>query len=207
MYRTHFPDHLTAGVLVIDSPGEQVLLNLHRKAQRWFAFGGHCEPGDATLAGAALREGLEESGLDALRFDPVPAQLDEHPVPFCDRRGIVHHLDVRYVAAAPERGSARHQRRVAGGPLVAASRPARARARDAPADRDRAPTVRLSVSRVRPAAAGSAARIGRRPRLQGWMSVVLASVHLPIGHEPHDCGSVMSRAGPAPAWWARRGTK
>jgi 8-oxo-dGTP pyrophosphatase MutT (NUDIX family) len=89
MYRAHFPDHLTAGVLVVDTTGEQVLLNLHRKAQRWFAFGGHCEPADTTLAGAALREGREESGLTELRFDPEPAQLDDH-------------LDVRYVAQAAE---------------------------------------------------------------------------------------------------------
>jgi 8-oxo-dGTP pyrophosphatase MutT (NUDIX family) len=104
--RACFPDHVTAGVLVIDGTGEQVLLNLHRKAQRWFAFGGHCEPGDDTLAGAALREGLEESGLPTLRFDPEPAHLDEHAVPFCDPRGTVQHLDVRYVAQAPE--GARH---------------------------------------------------------------------------------------------------
>ena len=51
-------------------PATQVLLNLHRKARRWFAFGGHCEPGDATLAGAARREAVEESGLADLRFDP-----------------------------------------------------------------------------------------------------------------------------------------
>jgi 8-oxo-dGTP pyrophosphatase MutT (NUDIX family) len=105
MRRACFPDHLTAGVLVVDATGDRVLLNLHRKARRWFAFGGHCEPEDATLAAAALREGLEESGLPDLRFDPVPAQLDEHAVPFCDARGTVHHLDVRYVAAAPD-GSA-----------------------------------------------------------------------------------------------------
>ena len=106
MSRGCFPDHVTAGVLVIDEAGEQVLLNLHKKAQRWFHFGGHCEPGDATLAGAALREGLEESGVSELRFDSEPAQLDEHAVPFCDPRGMVHHLDVRYVAQAPE--GARH---------------------------------------------------------------------------------------------------
>lgn len=101
MRRDCFPDHLTAGVLVVDATGDRVLLNLHRKARRWFAFGGHCEPGDRTLAGAARREGLEESGLPDLRLDPLPAQLDEHAVPFCDPRGEVHHLDVRYVAAAP----------------------------------------------------------------------------------------------------------
>ena len=99
--RACFPDHLTAGVLVVDRTGEHVLLNLHRKARRWFHFGGHLEPGDATLLGAARREGLEESGLTDLAVDPVPAQLSEHTVGFCDARGPVQHLDVRYVARAP----------------------------------------------------------------------------------------------------------
>jgi 8-oxo-dGTP pyrophosphatase MutT (NUDIX family) len=104
MRRGCFPDHLTAGTLVVDDTGTQVLLNLHRKARRWFAFGGHCEPGDASLAGAARREAVEESGLTDLHFDPLPAHLDEHAVGFCDPRGEVHHLDVRYVAQAPADG-------------------------------------------------------------------------------------------------------
>lgn len=99
--RECFPDHLTAGTLVVDATGDHVLLNLHRKARRWFHFGGHCELGDASLAGVARREALEESGLAALDLHPEPAQLDEHVVAFCDPRGEVHHLDVRYVARAP----------------------------------------------------------------------------------------------------------
>lgn len=101
MWRSAYPDHITAGALVIDAAGERVLLNLHRKARRWFAFGGHAEPGDPTLAEVAAREAREESGIPDLRLVPVPAQLDEHAVPFCDPRGEVHHLDVRYVAIAP----------------------------------------------------------------------------------------------------------
>jgi 8-oxo-dGTP pyrophosphatase MutT (NUDIX family) len=101
MTRACFPDHVTAGVLVLSPDLDHVLLNLHRKARRWFAFGGHCEPGDTTLAGAALREALEESGLAELRLDPVPLHLDEHAVDFCDARGTVHHLDVRFAALAP----------------------------------------------------------------------------------------------------------
>lgn len=101
MLRASFPEHLTSGVLVVDQSLERVLLNLHGKARRWFAFGGHCEDADPTLADAARREGREESGIDDLRFDPVPAHLDAHAVPFCDPRGTVHHLDVRYVAQAP----------------------------------------------------------------------------------------------------------
>lgn len=99
--RSNFPDHLTAGTIVLDSGGEQVLLNLHRKAGRWLAFGGHGEPGDATLADVALREAREESGMADLVFDARPLHLDEHTVDFCDPRGTVHHLDVRYAALAP----------------------------------------------------------------------------------------------------------
>ena len=99
-----FPDHLTAGALVLSADGDAVLLNLHKKARRWFHFGGHCEPADTTLAGAALREVLEESGLGSVRLDPTPVHLDEHAVAFCDPRGEVRHLDVRFAALA-DRGA------------------------------------------------------------------------------------------------------
>ncbi len=95
------PDHLTASTLVISADGEAVLLTLHAKARRWFQFGGHCEPGDGSLAGSAAREAAEESGIDGLHLDPVPVQLSEHVVPFCGPTGAVHHLDVRFVAVAP----------------------------------------------------------------------------------------------------------
>jgi 8-oxo-dGTP pyrophosphatase MutT (NUDIX family) len=94
------PDHLTASTLVLSAGLDAVLLTLHAKARAWFQFGGHCEPGDATLAGAALREATEESGLARLAHDPVPVQLSEHAVPFCGPDGDVHHLDVRFVAVA-----------------------------------------------------------------------------------------------------------
>lgn len=101
LLRSCFPDHLTAGALVL-SPGlDAVLLNLHRKAGRWFAFGGHHEPGDGSLAATAFREATEESGLDGLLLDPTPLHLDRHTVDFCDPRGTVRHLDVRYAALAP----------------------------------------------------------------------------------------------------------
>jgi 8-oxo-dGTP pyrophosphatase MutT (NUDIX family) len=99
--RSCFPDHVTASTLILSAGGEQVLLTLHRKAGAWFQTGGHCEETDTTLAGAALREATEESGVPDLDLDPQPVQLDVHPVRFCDPRGIVHHLDVRFLAVAP----------------------------------------------------------------------------------------------------------
>ena len=99
------PDHVTASTLVVDAAGERVLLTLHAKAREWFQLGGHCEPGDTTLAGAALREATEESGIAGLLVDPQPVHLSEHAVPFCggplaDGRPV-HHLDVRFLAVAP----------------------------------------------------------------------------------------------------------
>lgn len=98
MLRSCFPAHLTAGVLVVRDDGREVLLNLHGKARRWFAFGGHVEPGDRSLRDTATREGVEESGLADLVLDPEPIQLSRHRVEFCDPRGPVDHLDVRFRA-------------------------------------------------------------------------------------------------------------
>ncbi len=97
------PDHLTAGALVVSADRSRVLLTLHAKARRWFHLGGHCEDQDATLAGAALREAREESGIEDLVLDPVPLHLDRHEVSFCGpaSTGPVGHLDVRYLALAP----------------------------------------------------------------------------------------------------------
>jgi 8-oxo-dGTP pyrophosphatase MutT (NUDIX family) len=93
------PAHLTASCVVLDATGEQVLLTLHRKAEAWFQFGGHLEPGDASVWAAARREACEESGLDDLEPLPHPVHLDRHLLvgSFGTCR---EHLDVRYAAVA-----------------------------------------------------------------------------------------------------------
>jgi 8-oxo-dGTP pyrophosphatase MutT (NUDIX family) len=98
--RACFPDHLTAGAIVLSPAADAVLLNHHRKADAWLAFGGHLEPGDTSLADGARRELVEESGLERFDFDDEPLSLDAHAVEFCSERGTVHHLDVRFLATA-----------------------------------------------------------------------------------------------------------
>jgi 8-oxo-dGTP pyrophosphatase MutT (NUDIX family) len=92
--------HLTASALVVDDAGEHALLTLHPRVGRWLQLGGHIEPTDTTLAGAALREATEESGIDGLVLSPAPVHLDVHPLT-CSLGVPTRHLDVRYLVRAP----------------------------------------------------------------------------------------------------------
>jgi 8-oxo-dGTP pyrophosphatase MutT (NUDIX family) len=92
--------HITASAAVLNPAGTRVLLTLHAKIKAWLQLGGHCEPGDGTLAGAALREATEESGIAGLALLPGPVQLDRHWVPPC--QGGTYHLDVQYASVAPD---------------------------------------------------------------------------------------------------------
>ncbi|WP_031506020.1 NUDIX hydrolase [Streptomyces megasporus] len=97
MWRSCADGHVTASALVVDPRRGRVLLTHHRKLRMWLQTGGHCEPGDTTLAGAALREATEESGIAGLTLLPGgPVRLDRHLTP------CAWHLDVQYAVLAPE---------------------------------------------------------------------------------------------------------
>jgi 8-oxo-dGTP pyrophosphatase MutT (NUDIX family) len=108
--RAHRAGHVTASTMIVGADG-RVLLCLHGRMKLWMQLGGHCEPGDATLAVAALREATEESGLAGLLLDPVPIDVDIHPVRCAPDGGGPAapsvHFDVRFVAFAPAGALAR----------------------------------------------------------------------------------------------------
>ena len=98
--RSRLEGHLTASALVVDPSRGAALLTHHKKLARWLQLGGHCD-GDANLARTALREALEESGIEGLRVDPIPFDVDIHTIPARGTEPEHLHLDVRFLVRAP----------------------------------------------------------------------------------------------------------
>lgn len=99
--RTTAPGHLTGSALVMDATGERMVVLLHTKLRRWLQPGGHAD-GDHELAGVALREATEETGIEGLRVLLPAVDLDVHEVDHGDALGAHLHLDLRFVVVAPE---------------------------------------------------------------------------------------------------------
>lgn len=98
--RRHAAAHLTASALVLDAERGQLVVLLHTKLRRWLQPGGHAD-GDMELAGVALREATEETGIEGMVVLEHPVDLDVHLVDHGDALGPHLHLDVRFVVLAP----------------------------------------------------------------------------------------------------------
>jgi 8-oxo-dGTP pyrophosphatase MutT (NUDIX family) len=96
VWRTCRPAHLTASAFVVDPTGTLTLLVLHGRIGLWVQPGGHCEPGDTSMAEVAAREVGEETGLRDVTISDAPVLLSRHRAP-C---GADHHLDLQYLAVS-----------------------------------------------------------------------------------------------------------
>ncbi|KJV28107.1 NUDIX hydrolase [Luteibacter yeojuensis] len=101
-HRETLEGHFTGSAWLVSADGQRVLLMHHRKLQRWLQPGGHAD-GDADLAGVALREAEEETGLRDLAVMPAVFDVDRHVIPARGHEPAHFHYDVRYVVVA--RGS------------------------------------------------------------------------------------------------------
>lgn len=98
--RRERPGHFTGSALVVDGSTERTLMLFHTKLQIWVQPGGHAD-GDANLAAVALREAVEETGIEGLRVHPEALDLDVHRVEPPHEDGHLHY-DVRFLVIAPE---------------------------------------------------------------------------------------------------------
>jgi 8-oxo-dGTP pyrophosphatase MutT (NUDIX family) len=95
--------HATAGAVLTDPVG-RVLFIHHLALDKWLLPGGHLEPGDTTLIGAALRELAEETGIRPELVVPLrdePVHIDVHPIPANPSKGEGdhQHIDFRFAFA------------------------------------------------------------------------------------------------------------
>jgi 8-oxo-dGTP pyrophosphatase MutT (NUDIX family) len=107
--RRTFPGHITTSAFILDGEGRRVLLIHHRSLARWLQPGGHYEAPEG-LAESALREALEETGVQGLALDPwhrdfgIPIDIDSHLIPARPQKGEPEHWhhDIRYIVRARE---------------------------------------------------------------------------------------------------------
>ncbi|MFG2918115.1 NUDIX hydrolase [Kitasatospora sp. NPDC048298] len=97
--RRAFPMHVTVGALLVRGP--DVLLIDHLAYGITLQPGGHLEPTDTTLLGAALRELTEETGLDQrliAPLSPAPVYIEYGLVPARPAKDEPehYHLDIGY---------------------------------------------------------------------------------------------------------------
>ncbi len=98
--RSRLAGHFTASAWIVNRNRTHTLLTLHRKLNRWLQLGGHAD-GDENLPRVALKEGLEESGLQTLEMvDSHIFDIDKHIIP--ERKGVPQHFhyDVRFLIEA-----------------------------------------------------------------------------------------------------------
>ncbi|MFI6485099.1 NUDIX hydrolase [Nonomuraea sp. NPDC050663] len=94
--RSTFPLHVTAGAVAIDDTNKVLMIH-HLALNRWLLPGGHLEPSDTSLYGAALRELEEETGLpwqhavSPPSHDLIPVDIDIHAIPANPAKGEPDH--------------------------------------------------------------------------------------------------------------------
>jgi 8-oxo-dGTP pyrophosphatase MutT (NUDIX family) len=96
------PLHATGSAVVVHPDTRRVLLRWHNRMQAWLQVGGHGDPGETDPYAVALREAVEETGLQDLAPWPDAArpsviQIVVVPVPAGKSEPAHHHADFRYI--------------------------------------------------------------------------------------------------------------
>jgi 8-oxo-dGTP pyrophosphatase MutT (NUDIX family) len=99
------PTHVTGSTWVVNPGRDRVLLLHHKKLDQWFQPGGHAD-GDADVLRVALRETIEETGLDPSQVKPLGVDIfdvDIHTIPTMDDEPPHEHIDIRFLVEIDDR--------------------------------------------------------------------------------------------------------
>ena len=98
--RSLLTGHITGSAWIVDKSRQFTLLTHHRKLDKWFQTGGHCD-GDSDVMNVAMKEAVEETGLSDIQLISSNIfDIDIHEIP--ERKGVPAHLhyDVRFLLEA-----------------------------------------------------------------------------------------------------------
>ena len=98
--RSLLTGHITGSAWIVDKTRQFTLLTHHRKLDKWFQTGGHCD-GDSDVLKVAMKEAMEETGLTNIQaISNEIFDIDIHQIP--ERKGVPQHLhyDVRFLLEA-----------------------------------------------------------------------------------------------------------
>ena len=93
--RNNFVGHITASAYILNKQANAILLLRHKFLQRWLQPGGHVEASDPDLQMGALREAVEETGLELTSLASIGNQIfdiDSHPIPANEKRSEPAHI-------------------------------------------------------------------------------------------------------------------
>ena len=104
--RSSLTAHFTASSWILNERADQVLMVYHNIYRSWSWTGGHAD-GESDLAHVALREAIEETGLQKIEFQKrEPVSLEIITVDGHIKKGVYvpsHlHLNLTYLFTAPE---------------------------------------------------------------------------------------------------------
>jgi 8-oxo-dGTP pyrophosphatase MutT (NUDIX family) len=106
--RTLLIGHITGSAWLVSPDRQQVVLIHHRKLDRWFQPGGHCD-GDPDVRQVARREAEEETGLTNLQpVTPAIFDVDVHRIPERGAEPAHWHHDIRFLFEADPAESFTH---------------------------------------------------------------------------------------------------
>ncbi|MES2704647.1 MAG: NUDIX hydrolase [Bacteroidota bacterium] len=99
--RSLLTGHITGSAWIVNAAGTHTALIHHRKLDKWFQPGGHCD-GDPDVLAVAKKEAIEETGLPVTPRSAEIFDVDIHTIPA--RAGVPEHLhyDIRFLFVADE---------------------------------------------------------------------------------------------------------
>ena len=104
LYRDLYnPGHITGSALLVSADKQKVLMNHHKKLDKWICFGGHVD-GEVDVLNAARREVIEESGItNIVPLSDEIFDVDIHQIPKTLKEPEHCHFDIRYIFSVTDK--------------------------------------------------------------------------------------------------------